>query len=227
MLVLFRAAPRMSSYVRGEDVIEAVGTFGDTLQWAILGTHPTAKGNFMSSAPSDLIQPTCVSAIHGDAPAERLSYRNLPMLLLRVREKMMLYFRPILTTHGLTEQQWRIIRALNEHGPLESRHIADLCTISTPSLAGVLARMETKDWVKKTRLAHDQRRVRVSLTARSRKLVSSIATDLQAAYVELERCIGARLLAETYNAVDGLLAGLEAKSTPDGQTRHGMTTAHE
>lgn len=134
------------------------------------------------------------------------------MLLLRAREKMMLHFRPILTAHGLTEQQWRVIRAIDEHGPLESLHIADLCTISTPSLAGVLARMEAKNWVKKTRLTHDQRRVRVSLTARSRKLVGSIATDLQGAYVELEQRIGVHLLAETYHAVDGLLAGIEAES---------------
>ena len=197
------------------------GAFGNTPQYAILNPYLTAKGNFMSAVSSDLTQPTRVPTRHGDAPAEPLSYRNLPMLLLRAREKMMLRFRPILTAHGLTEQQWRIIRALNEQGPLESRHIADLCTISTPSLAGVLARMEAKGWVKKTRLSHDQRRVRVALTARSRKLVSRIATDLQAAYVELERRIGAPLLAETYHAVDGLLAGFEAESTPcsDGRTR--------
>ncbi|HEY9511498.1 MAG TPA: homoprotocatechuate degradation operon regulator HpaR [Rhodanobacter sp.] len=167
----------------------------------------------MPAAPSHLTQPSRVPANRGDVPPEALPYRNLPMLLLRAREKLMLRFRPILTAHGLTEQQWRVIRALNEHGPLESRHIADLCTISTPSMAGVLARMEAKDWVSKTRLAHDQRRVRVALTARSRKLVSSIASDLQAAYVELERRVGPRLLAETYHAVDGLLAGIEAEAT--------------
>ena len=179
----------------------------------------------MPAASRDPTKPTRSATNGSNTPAGPLAYRNLPMLLLRAREKMMLRFRPILTAHGLTEQQWRVIRALNEHGPLESRHIADLCTISTPSLAGVLSRMETKDWVTKTRFANDQRRVRVALTVRSHKLVSSIADDLQAAYVELESRIGARLLAETYHAVDGLLAGIEADSgAPDTARRRQRLT---
>lgn len=164
----------------------------------------------MPAMPRKPTRPNAVSTGSRELAASPLAYRNLPMLLLRAREKMMLRFRPILTAHGVTEQQWRIIRALDEHGPLESRHIADLCTISTPSLAGVLARMEAKAWVTKTRLAHDQRRVRVALTARSRRLVDNIAGDLRAAYADLERRVGTHLLAETYHAVDGLLAGIEA-----------------
>ncbi len=166
----------------------------------------------MSATSIHPTQPAVAVASDQPVPDGPLSYRNLPMLLLRAREKMMLHFRPILTAHGLTEQQWRVIRALNEHGALESRHIADVCTISTPSLAGVLARMEAKRWITKTRMPHDYRRVRVSLTPSSRKLVRRIAADLQAAYIELERHIGAHQLAETYAAVDALLAGLEAKA---------------
>ena len=49
------------------------------------------------------------------------------MLLLRAREKMMERFRPLLTANGLTEQQWRVIRALTENGPMEPREISDIC----------------------------------------------------------------------------------------------------
>ena len=91
----------------------------------------------------------------------RVLHRNLPMLLLRAREKMMERFRPLITAHGLTEQQWRAIRALNEHGPMEPRHISDICTISSPSMAGVLARMESMELITKERFAEDQRRVLV------------------------------------------------------------------
>lgn len=139
-----------------------------------------------------------------------LSYRNLPMLLLQAREKMMVQFRPILTRHGLTEQQWRIIRALNEHGPLESRHIADLCSISTPSLAGILGRMHDAGLVSKSQPRHDRRRLRVALTARSTRLIGQISGELQATYVELERAVGNHTLAAAYRAVDALLAGLDA-----------------
>jgi homoprotocatechuate degradation regulator HpaR len=139
-----------------------------------------------------------------------LPYRNLPMLLLQAREKMMLRFRPILTRHSLTEQQWRIIRALNERGPLESRHIADLCSISTPSLAGILSRMQRAGLVSKSQFTHDRRRVRVALTTRSTLLIGQISGELQATYVALERTVGNHTLAQAYRAVDALLAGLKS-----------------
>ncbi|MFM0286899.1 homoprotocatechuate degradation operon regulator HpaR [Paraburkholderia megapolitana] len=131
------------------------------------------------------------------------------MLLLRAREKMMERFRPLITAHGLTEQQWRIIRALNEQGPMEPRQISDICTISSPSMAGVLARMESLGLVTKERFADDQRRVLVELTDASIDLVRVISKDLEANYRELERKVGSDVVERVYRAVDDLLAGLE------------------
>ncbi|SIT48537.1 Transcriptional regulator, MarR family [Paraburkholderia ribeironis] len=130
------------------------------------------------------------------------------MLLLRAREKMMERFRPLITAHGLTEQQWRVIRALDEHGPMEPRHISDICTISSPSMAGVLARMESMELVTKERFAEDQRRVLVSLTDTSVELVRVISKELEAHYRELERKVGPEIVERVYRAVDDLLAGL-------------------
>jgi homoprotocatechuate degradation regulator HpaR len=138
-----------------------------------------------------------------------MAHRNLPMLLLRAREKMMERFRPLLTANGVTEQQWRVIRALNESGPLEPRQISDICTISSPSLAGVLARMEALGFVTKVRFEDDQRRVRVSLTKRSHQLVKAISGDLEANYKALEDEVGAKVLERVYRAIDDLLDGLE------------------
>ncbi len=49
------------------------------------------------------------------APMREFS-RSLPMSLLRAREAVMRQFRPSLRNHGLTEQQWRILRALDGGG---------------------------------------------------------------------------------------------------------------
>lgn len=38
--------------------------------------------------------------------------RTLPMALLRLRERVMAEFRPIMSEHGVTEQQWRVLRVL-------------------------------------------------------------------------------------------------------------------
>src|ERR1700721_1140554 len=109
----------------------------------------------------------------------KLRHRNLPLLLLQAREQVIARFRPILNEHGITEQQWRIVRALIDTGPLEPREIGELCRISSPSLAGVLSRMEELGYISRKRLDHDQRRLRVSLTARSRKLSAGMAPQIE------------------------------------------------
>jgi len=49
--------------------------------------------------------------------------KNLPMALLRARESVMSHFRPILRDHDITEQQWRVIRALHGSGGVEYKKI--------------------------------------------------------------------------------------------------------
>ena len=146
-----------------------------------------------------------------DEPAAKRLPRNLPLLLLQARERVIARFRPILNAHGLTEQQWRIVRALLETGPLEPREIVLLCAISSPSLAGVLARMEKTGLVARQRLDHDQRRVKVSLTPKSRALARRMAPEIEAAYVELEAAIGAQAALGLYATLDGLIGSLAAQ----------------
>src|SRR5215470_14780951 len=86
----------------------------------------------------------------------RLHHRNLLLLLLQARERVLSHFRPILNANGVTDQQWRIVRVLYEVPSLEPREIVELCRISSPSMAGVLARMEELGLVVRRRLPHDQ-----------------------------------------------------------------------
>ena len=112
--------------------------------------------------------------------ASALTHRNLPLLLLQAREAVLSHFRPIITHFGLTEQQWRILRTLSENESMEPRQIAEVCMILGPSLAGVLARMDELGLVERRRVDTDQRRVLVSLTAKSRDLVKRMAPLIEA-----------------------------------------------
>ena len=69
-------------------------------------------------------------------------HRNLPRLLLQAREAVMAHTRPSLRAHGLSDQQWRVLRVLGEHGTVETGRVAREAFILGPSLTGVLARME-------------------------------------------------------------------------------------
>lgn len=135
-----------------------------------------------------------------------LRHRNLPHLLLRSREALMAHFRPLLAEHGLTEQQWRIVRELGEQGPLEPRQLCEACSISSPSIVGVLARMEETGLVTRERMAHDQRRVIVSLTPRARRTAQKLIPLIEQRYESLETALGLRSIQEVYDALDALLA---------------------
>ena len=140
------------------------------------------------------------------APAAALRHRNLPHLLLRARETLMAHFRPLLGEFGLTEQQWRILREVVEQGPLEPRQLCEACSISSPSIVGVLLRMEQTGLITRERMEHDQRRVRVSLTARSRKIAQQLIPLVEQRYEALEASLGLDSIQEVYDALDALLA---------------------
>ena len=148
----------------------------------------------------------------------KLSHRNLPLLLLQAREQVIARFRPILNEHGITEQQWRIVRLLLDTGPLEPREIGELCRLSSPSLAGVLARMENIGFVQRKRLADDQRRVLVSLTPRSRALAARMAPLIEAVYAGIEERLGKEFADDFYRVLDELIAKLRPDSTSTPQS---------
>jgi len=142
------------------------------------------------------------------------THRNLPLLLLQARESVIACFRPILKAHGITEQQWRVVRALIERGAMEPREIVETCRISSPSLAGVLARMDETGLVSRERLDHDQRRLKISLTPKSRALAARMAPQVEAAYAAIEARIGPEFTQHFYRVLDDLIAALEGEAGP-------------
>ena len=147
--------------------------------------------------------------------APPLKRRNLPLLMLQAREQVIARFRPLLNAHGITEQQWRIVRLLLETGPLQPNQIGELCRLSSPSLAGVLSRMEQMGFVRRKRLANDQRRVHVSLTPRSRALASRMAPSIEAVYDHIEELLGQPFSQEFYQALDDFIDKLQPRDEPD------------
>lgn len=134
-----------------------------------------------------------------------IRHRNLPMLLLMARESMIAHFRPILNRHGLTEQQWRILRVLVESGELEQRLIADSCQILGPSLAGILSRMEDVGLIERRKAPNDQRRVLVSASPRAHALAVEMSPLIEEQYARFEAIMGKPFIDEMYGMLDRLL----------------------
>jgi homoprotocatechuate degradation regulator HpaR len=159
---------------------------------------------------------------HPDLP---MAHRNLPLLLLQARERVINRFRPLLNAQRITEQQWRIVRLLLESGPLEPRQIGEACNISSPSLAGVLARMDNMGWIERQRFDNDQRRVRVSLNVRSRALAERLAPQIEAVYADIEARVGVEFTRRLYAMLDELVATLDAGDDADAAARAGARAA--
>lgn len=141
------------------------------------------------------------------------SHPNLPLLLLQTREEVITRFRPILNHFGVTEQQWRILRVLRFAEPLEPKEICETCMFLSPSLAGVLARMETEGLVRKEKVETDLRRVLVYTTEKSRALVDAAMPLIAEQYRLIEGFIGADTAAELY-AVLKKLESLHGAAVP-------------
>jgi len=123
----------------------------------------------------------------GSEPLMRKYEDSIPLKLLKAREATMSLFRPVLQSIPLTEQQWRVIRALVEHGELESKQLADLCCILSPSLTGIISRLEQQDYIHRRRSPEDQRRVLISLTDKARQMFDSVSPSLEARYQEITK----------------------------------------
>ncbi len=140
----------------------------------------------------------------------QIRYRNLPQLFLRGREELLRHFRPIITHFGLTEQQWRILRAISENDQLEPREICEICQILSPSLTGVLTRMEGMGLVTRTRMEEDQRRLLIRLTPRAEQLVAEMVPLIVEQYRIIEVAYGPELIQELYEIMDRVIAAERA-----------------
>ena len=134
------------------------------------------------------------------------THRNLPRLLLQARESVMVHTRPSLREHGLSDQQWRVLRVLGEHGTVETGRVAREAYILGPSLTGVLARMERDGLVRRERDAEDQRRTVVEATAKGRKMVERLQDTVESHYRWLEQSLGKQKLSQLYELLDELIA---------------------
>lgn len=140
-----------------------------------------------------------------------ITYPNLPQRLLKARDELMVHFRPILNHFGVTEQQWRILRALDQHGQLEPREIGDLCQISSPSMAGVLTRMEQAGLVERKPMEGDRRRVIVALSQQSCALLGQMGPLIDLQYHYIEQACGTQIFIDLLAALEGFI---ERKKLP-------------
>jgi homoprotocatechuate degradation regulator HpaR len=149
------------------------------------------------------------------APMREFS-RSLPMSLLRAREAVMRQFRPSLRNHGLTEQQWRILRALTAVEAIEVTELARVAFLLGPSLSRILRDLEARQLIERRTAKEDLRRAMVSISAKGLKLIEAVGPTSEAIYATITKRYGARKLAELQSMLGALESSLSELEIVDG-----------
>lgn len=123
---------------------------------------------------------------------------SLPMELLRAREAAMARFRPVLREHGLTEQQWRVIRALADCDQIDASELARRSFLLAPSLTRILQFLEKQKLVQRMSDSNDQRRSVLRLTPKGKRVFASVGPDSEERYAEIESEFGRERLESLY-----------------------------
>ena len=127
------------------------------------------------------------------------------MLLLRARETAMARFRPILHANGITEQQWRALRALNDLGELTAAGLAKECSILAPSMTRILRKLGDEGLIVTRRSENDQRELKVKMSPKGKRLVAKVGPQVELEYSRIRDQLQPDRLAALYRELRQLI----------------------
>lgn len=126
------------------------------------------------------------------------------MALLRARETVMREFRPSLRDHDMTEQQWRVLRALSVGKEMEVAELASATCLLGPSLSRILRDLDERRLVIRRASKADLRRSFVSISPDGTALIARVAPISEEIYAALTRRYGAARLKLLYEMLEQL-----------------------
>lgn len=114
---------------------------------------------------------------------------SLPIQLLKVHHQVMAYFRPMLNRFGMTDQQWRVLRAIAA-GVTDFGDLAEACHIQPASLSRMLITLQNKNWTTRAVSDSDRRQRNVTMTQEGWELFNAASAETEKIYAELEADLG-------------------------------------
>lgn len=119
-------------------------------------------------------------------------------------------FRPHLRRHRVTEQQWRVLRALSATGEVTAGSLASVTLISAPSLSRIIRDLLRRRLLVRRITPEDRRNTLISLSTQGVDLLDRAGPESEACYQAIGAAIGRERLGQLYQ----LLAEVETRLTP-------------
>lgn len=136
--------------------------------------------------------------------------RALPMALLRARERLMERFRPMLHAHEVTEQQWRVLRVLDEAEGMDASELAAGASILAPSLSRIIKTLEARKLIAIGRDPSDGRRALIRLTEEGSAFIRKVAPESAKIYADIEERVGRERIEALLDEIDALIDRLSS-----------------
>lgn len=128
--------------------------------------------------------------------------RSIPIALIRAREKVMGPIREMLSETGITEQQWRILRVLEEFGPQGASSLAERACLLLPSQTRIVQTLLEKGLVTRQADERDRRKQTVAITEAGRAIIEDKLEEAQSIAARIEEVIGRERLKELLDILD-------------------------
>jgi homoprotocatechuate degradation regulator HpaR len=143
----------------------------------------------------------------------RQTRRSLPIALLRAREKVMEPIREMLVASGVNEQKWRVLRILEEQGPMELSHLARDACLLLSSLTRMVRPLEDDGLVTRSTPPDDRRKSVLAITPSGVALIETHSGQSAAIFRQIEAAYGKDRL----EALLDLLEDLQKIDLPGGK----------
>lgn len=112
--------------------------------------------------------------------------------------------RPLLRAENITDQQWRVMRVLNDSGPLDATQLAQRALLHAPSVTRILRELVGRGLVTREPDPTDARRSNVDLTEEGAGLVKRTAASTRGVLEVYSQRFGAERLANLRSELSAL-----------------------
>lgn len=102
--------------------------------------------------------------------------------------------RPILRAHGLTEQQWRLLRVLMESGPAEVSKASEHAVLLGPSVTRIIRELLNRKLIDKRQEPNDARRYIIFLTPGGSTILQETSDEILAVIHGIDAAFGTERL---------------------------------
>ena len=149
-------------------------------------------------------------------PANLPPYRtSLAGTLLAAREAVMAPIRPKLRAANVTEQQWRVLRVLDDGGSIDAQGVAAAALLHAPSVTRILKELGERGLIERRIDVQDGRRSIIAITAAGIHLLNDTAAHTLQVLDRYGQAFGPERLDALVREIAAFTASIAAFATED------------